>query len=685
MCVSKDLLKAIEDECTVRQGMKNKHLEDMQKTRLEYDVKMEKKRLEEEAIKAKSKDMGKSGNMKEEKSKKKDKNEIEPPIVNEETYIDVDEEYLVYEDDIALKERNLMGPEYLPLNENDVNMRQYQISGGIFKIDLLERPLQTEQINQQLFMRLNNVPNILQSVNFQHKYKPVTFVAKNDDRKSKIASLALDKEEKALGKLFKIEIKLFDKCCWWECPMVCRWEPWEESEEFEMLDDLTKDFNLYHEDNVIREQKKLFKSKEKRLSPKVLTIQDIDLSNIPEDFQLSHLFEDYLSSMLPDNFKVFYDELDTFEDKRKEWKKILQLQKEQQQEKFQSKSTTSNDDVVSLNEKLFQIDNLVTENKNSKELSAVTLLEFQKNYNESHVSPKSLFPKFGSVSLVLKTNTHAEQEVQYLREWIKNQKTAEEMNEIDMGEEKPTHGAPLLLSELLEKINIVKASNKTFFKESSEIKKSVTSVQPTNESSIMQMSDKFKSRRSTRSTMYKSLRPSLMHNRTSKTSVSRSSLPSRKSSTSSNTSIKRYTKKIKITTDSTVNVTEHLFYKKEHELKLIPHSKGKWRTKYIYNQSYDPETKVLTFYAGRLGTFGFATKKYFNCPFFSWELLPFVENKNDKFVMFYLVTSKVKLELKITESGYTFKIKEPGKTPVQEIVTPVKVFELKKVNLNIQN
>ena len=116
---------------------------------------------------------------------------------------------------------------------------------------------------------------------------------------------------------------------------------------------------------------------------------------------------------------------------------------------------------------------------------------------------------------------------------------------------------------------------------------------------------------------------------------------------------------------------------------MIPHSKGKWRTKYIYNQSYDPETKVLTFYAGRLGTFGFATKKYYNFPFISWELLPFVENKNEKFVLFTLVAPKVKLEIKITDAGYTFKIKEPGKTSVQEIFTSVKVFELKKVNCKL--
>ena len=51
--------------------------------------------------------------------------------------------------------------------------------------------------------------------------------------------------------------------------------------------------------------------------------------------------------------------------------------------------------------------------------------------------------------------------------------------------------------------------------------------------------------------------------------------------------------------------------------------------------------------------------------------------------MFNLVAPKVKLEIKITNSGYTFKIKEPGKTPVQEIFTPVKVFELKKVNFEL--
>ena len=484
------MLKALDNEWMVRQEMKKKHLEEMQKTRLDYEVKMKQKLLEEEAKKGKPKDIVKIIEKPKLKSKTKDKFEIEPPIVDENTFIDVEEEYLAYEDDIALQERLLMGPAYLPLNENDINMRQYQISGGIFKIDLLQRPLQTEQINQHLFIRINEVPNRLKFEQFQHKYKPVTFVPTNDDRKSKLTSLAADKEEMALRNLFKVEIKLFDRCCWWESPVVCRWEPWEESEEFEMLDELTKDYNLHYEDHVAKEQQKLFINKEERLCPNVLTIEDFDLSNLPEDFQLSHLIQDYLNWMLPDNFKIFYEELETFEDKRKEWKKILQLEKEKKQE-------------------------LIPESEDLPVLS-----DFLKNYNKSHMTPKALFPKVGSVSLILEKNLKAEQDVENLRKWIKDQKTDEMRNEIDMGEAKPAYGAPLLLSELLEKINIIKASNKPFFKELSEIDKSM----PMKQFSAPQTSDKPKSRQSTMNTDSTKSSRSVRQSRLSRTSNSRSSL-----------------------------------------------------------------------------------------------------------------------------------------------------------------
>lgn len=664
------MLTAVDNEWMVRQEMKNKHLEVMRKTRLDYDVKMEQKRLEEEKKKGKSKNKVNAIEIPKSKSKTKDKNE--PPIVDENTFVDVEEEYLAYEDDIVLQEQMLMGPAYLPLNENDMNMRQYQISGGIFMIDLLQRPLQTEQINQQLFIRINEVPNRLKFEQFEHKYMPVTFVSTNDDRMSKIASLVADRAEKALGQLFKIEINLFDRCCWWECPVVCRWEPWEESEEFEMLDELTKDYNLNYEDHDAKEQQKLFKNKEERLCPNVLTLEDFDLSNLPEDYQLSYLIRDYLSLMMPDNFKIFYEELETFEDKRREWKKILQLQREQQQEVLRTQSLDSNDFSQSSNE-LLPIAEPVTEALKPKELPELS--DFLKSYNQNHVTHKALFPKDGSVSLLLEKNLKAEQDVKDLRKWIKDQETAEIKNDIDMGEEKPAHGAPLLLSELLEKINIVKASNRSFFKELSDLEKSMSSIPPIKNVSVSQM--KYKSRSAMNTDTTKSPRQFSRQSSLYKTSESRTSLQSRKSSVSSF----RRTKQQQIIADSTVKDPDHFIYKKENKLKLIPHSKGKWRTRYIYNQSYDAETKVLTFYAGRLGTFGFATNKYFNFPFISWELFPFVEKKHEKFVLFNLVAPKVKLEIKITNHGYTFKVKEPGKTPVQEIFTPVKVLELKKVNL----
>ena len=52
-----------------------------------------------------------------------------------------------------------------------------------------------------------------------------------EERKSMFGKKIQEAKDVALSPLVKIEIKLSDKIIWWECPTVCRWEPWEESDE----------------------------------------------------------------------------------------------------------------------------------------------------------------------------------------------------------------------------------------------------------------------------------------------------------------------------------------------------------------------------------------------------------------------------------------------------------------------
>lgn len=163
-----DFKTAVMNEWIVKKSMTEKHLTTMKKAREDFEEKIEKKRQEEESKKKKSK---KSNiEVKKKPSKVKFKEEPEPPIVDEATYIDVDDEFIRYEENLIEEERESCSPESLQLLENEVsnfliifllkfvifikiNLREHQITNGVFKIECFERPSQTKEINFQLFLR----------------------------------------------------------------------------------------------------------------------------------------------------------------------------------------------------------------------------------------------------------------------------------------------------------------------------------------------------------------------------------------------------------------------------------------------------------------------------------------------------------------------------------------------------
>jgi hypothetical protein len=145
---------AVERETIVRKFMRKMRLDAMRRERAEYELKMEEKRRleeeEEEARKA-SKDKKKA----EPKKKQKITLQVEPPIVDESTYVNVDDEYVAYETNKAEEESRSLSPDQLNLQEHEVNMREFQILGGIYKIECLERPPQPKQIDDRIFIRIS--------------------------------------------------------------------------------------------------------------------------------------------------------------------------------------------------------------------------------------------------------------------------------------------------------------------------------------------------------------------------------------------------------------------------------------------------------------------------------------------------------------------------------------------------
>lgn len=113
-----DLKTSVMNEWVVKKSMTEKHLISMKKARDDFDEKMKVKRQEEE----KKKKSGKSSKeVKKKPSKVKFKEESEPPVVDEATYIDVDDEFLQYEENLIETERETFSPESLDLFNNEVS------------------------------------------------------------------------------------------------------------------------------------------------------------------------------------------------------------------------------------------------------------------------------------------------------------------------------------------------------------------------------------------------------------------------------------------------------------------------------------------------------------------------------------------------------------------------------------
>ena len=124
------------------------------------------KKLDDEA-QAKLKETSKSKkNLKPKKTKKPKKSklkieeiEIEPPKVDENTVVDVDDDYIKFEDEIHSNNKILVEPEKLNTKENEINLRNFQITGGIFEINCFEKPSQVKQMNLKMFLKTGNILN----------------------------------------------------------------------------------------------------------------------------------------------------------------------------------------------------------------------------------------------------------------------------------------------------------------------------------------------------------------------------------------------------------------------------------------------------------------------------------------------------------------------------------------------
>lgn len=438
-------------------------------------------------------------------------------------------------------------------------------------------------------------------------------------------------------------MKLNEELFWWECPTVCQWELWEDSDEFNALDPSCKDFNLHFVE---------YQQKDPRPHEGKIQLQDIDLTTPPEGMKRSSLFRNYIVPMLPDEFKLFYDKLEAYEQKQEEWKAILEYKRE-----LESGAST-----ITPSE-------LFEDFKMKFDLKSVTVDEFNKLFEEKSSQPRNLFPKAHRQLVEIVTDGDHKQTVEEARDNFRKQQKLLEKEDVELLTARPLKDEPLLLSEFVQEIEGFEESLRPTFRLSESIK-----PLDNDDDAKPSFRSRFANVRQNRASL-------LRFSQFTPINARRRRKP--KSSRLTNTTTDNATISTK-TTNSSVEISEP---ENVSKTRLIPHYRGKWSTRDIHETTYDPDTKTVTFFTGRTGTFGFATRKYSNLPLKRWEMYPALHDPDDKHVIVQIVTQHVAIDFKVTNDGYTFKLTHPRKVPFQGIDQPIKVHQLKhllsSLNLNI--
>lgn len=114
---------------------------------------------------------------------------------------------------------------------------------------------------------------------------------------------------------FEFEFILSQNIFWFNEPIICYWEPWEESEEFLNLDRNIQLYHLNYNEIIENQQKRLFNLSNHYHYHKsqFYKQKDFSLINIPLSVDIYHLFRNFVIPNLPQNFitqtEIEYDKI----------------------------------------------------------------------------------------------------------------------------------------------------------------------------------------------------------------------------------------------------------------------------------------------------------------------------------------------------------------------------------------
>ncbi|EAT42908.1 AAEL005595-PA [Aedes aegypti] len=663
-----DLIASQEMEWADRNLLRAQKLQEMKSAREHYEVEQKKKELEElEAAKG-----GKKPTKKKKKSKSKDKAEVKPleappPVITENTTVDIDDLYVLQEQQNYERKMEQIGPNSLNVGTNYINLRQHVINGGIFSIQRFEKLPQPSELRGDF---------IYTTFSDDLKLTENKFTCESD----------ID--------LIVLNIKLPEQYFWWHSPVVCFWEDWTESTEFSSLSEELQNFHLNF-DNIMEEKsKQLFSApKQQKQMLKPTIISDFPITDIPMDVKIHFLIKDHILPRLPQRFK-FYAEM------HKQFSIIQGLFVRDQRLKIEEKlndllnvtfqKMKAAGQSIEEYEQIFRVPSLSDipagkESMASLDGSLVSseiqtpVTSMLEELVEAQYAPAYLFPPCRKIPFLIIAEKQQSEPSDLELDGMMQDILESVLSDDDFSSE----AVYKLFSTFIKFLDRLRELEQPVFPDviEQEEPEADTEVALRNKSRVISRDSKH------HHSSWTDIRGTRTSRRLSSFSVTGAPRPQSRNSVKLARK-KRKRRKSTIEACASDASTDEEREPKEvdpMELKKIAHPPGRWTTGSIHKQEYDPDCRTVTIWTEKLGTFGFAMRRYYNLPFRGWDMRR-IGKLSDLTTCLTLDCVGLQFSINVTKSGYTVKF---GAAP-QDITAPTKELSLEelakyltKVNLNI--
>lgn len=477
-------------------------------------------------------------------------------------------------------------------------------------------------------------------------------------------------------KLFEIKIQLPKKVYWWKPPQVCRWQPWMESEEFLSLSPAMQNYNINY-DRIIEEQRnKLFNAPPVKVNytkPKILP--DFPLSEKPPTIMSYYLIKDFIMPRIPDDYLFYSERL-----KKKAVKQLKQIAESKEQEKI-----TQNEE---LKEPLGEEVNKIEQENDLEQIEFLINIQDYKIQSDDQpivtkrpsitstsnrkiippsTPPRFLFPK--PPKKLRPLNILERASIMYNR---KHSTDSFDENNLNLSEfishldKLRSRAQPLFYSdsEIARRMEVKIAKQRKQLEEEEE---ALGTKREFHLSASKRASDLYKvPRRSV------AIEPTSMLWRKS-ANFKKKRTRSRLSTSSSVGSHVKTSSRGSSRKQSQMHIEPKPEPEKpKEELKLIPHTPGKWSSKEVHCIEFDSANNSISFKAGKFGIFAFYIDRYSNLPFKGWTIKP--ETDITQKVLLSIELQHTKIDFEVTSEGIKCGIYVKTKSFMSELVPVVKEY-----------